>query len=153
MVDGETFTYGHVLRAELAVGGVFEQGRADPLPRAQQTIAALTKLVAGAPEGLDLALDVKLGVPLGLDAAAGRLAVQRTRTLARLLSTIDHGTGDIAVGLKPGNPTAIALELRVANRAGPEALMPAVTALPQPDPRSGRLEPAASAPRPSRPGA
>jgi len=136
MVDGGTFGYGHVLRAELALGSVFAQGRADPLPGAPQAVGPLVKLVAGAPKGLDLALDIKLGVALGIDAADERIAIQRAGALSKLLSTIDHGGGEIAVGLQHGNPTAIVLELRIANRPVREAVMPALTALPR-SPRDG----------------
>ncbi|MCC7045354.1 MAG: hypothetical protein IT562_01455 [Alphaproteobacteria bacterium] len=148
-VDGGTFGYGHVLRAELALGGIFEPGRAEPLQRAQQTIATLTSMIADSPKGLDLALDVKIGVPRGLGEADGLLAIERARTLARLLTARDRPGGDIAVGLQTGNPTTIALELRVGSRAAAEALMPALTALPPP---AAQIVPSA-ANRPLRPGA
>ncbi|MCC6471168.1 MAG: hypothetical protein IT563_22830 [Alphaproteobacteria bacterium] len=132
-VDGASFAQGRVLRAELGVAGIFAPGRADPLPRAQQAIAALTRLVADTPEGLALALDVKLGVAPGLGEADGGLAIQRSRTLAKLLSMSDRGSGEIAVGLQSGSPATIALELRIASRPSPEALMPALTSVPRND--------------------
>lgn len=143
MVDGSSFMSGRVLRAELGLGGIFGQGGAEALPRAEQIVASLTRLVAEAPKGLDLALDVKLGVADDMDAADGKLAIQRTRTLARLLSTIDPGTGDVAVGLQPGQPATIALELRLANRAMPEGLMPPVKPVAAAPPPVPTLKPGA----------
>ncbi|MBL8706518.1 MAG: flagellar motor protein MotB [Rhodospirillales bacterium] len=112
-VDGGDFVAGRTLRAELGVAGIFAANRADPLPSASAIVGALTRMVTDAPKGLDLALDVKLGHDGEQD---GKLAIQRVRSLARMLNAIEIDAGDLAVGLQPGQSTVIALELRLSPR-------------------------------------
>lgn len=145
MIDGGEFAAGRTLRAELGVAGIFAGERADPLPSASAIVGALTRIVVDAPQGLDLALDVKLGH--GADGD-GKLAIQRVRSLARLLAAIEPSGGDVIVGLQPGQPAAIALELRLSPR--PIAPGPVIARPPSPPPPSTQ---AAQRPPSSKPGA
>lgn len=125
MVDGADFAAGRTLRAELGVAGVFAANRADPVPSAAAIVGALARIVTDAPQGIDLALDVKLGHDSDADSS---LSIQRVRSLARMLGAIDHGAADVIVGLQPGQPSVIALELRVSPRPiapGPVIARPA----------------------------
>jgi len=125
LVRGGTFGTGQALRAELGTAGIFAPGRADPLPSAASVLTALTRIVGNAPTGLELSLDVKLGLGADEQTDGGKLAVSRARTLARLLGGSDLGGGDVAVGLQRGQPGVIALELRLANRQIPAQPMAA----------------------------
>jgi hypothetical protein len=145
MVDGADFAAGRTLRAELGVAGIFAANRADPVPSAAAIVGALTRMVADAPQGIDLALDVKLGHDTDTDSA---LSIQRVRTLARMLAAIDHNAADVIVGLQPGQPAVIALELRVSPRHIAPA--PVIARPPSPPPVTAQ-----AGPRPplSKPGA
>lgn len=138
MAEGPTFGTGNALHAELGIAGMFAPGRADPLASADGVLAALKRILIEMPDGVDLALDVKLSVGAEDEADGGRLALQRARALARLLGGIDHG-GDVAVGLQRGRPGVIALELRLASRPVPARPIP--------------TQPIASRPPAARPGA
>jgi len=131
-VDGAKFGAGTLLKAELGVSGIFAANRADPLPSAAAIVGALTRLVVEAPRGIELSLDVKLGLDPDADRPASALAVERVRTLARLLAAIDPAQADIVVGVQRGEPSALALELRLAPRRIPAAPAIAGPGLPRP---------------------
>jgi hypothetical protein len=117
--QGQAFGAGQSLSAELGVAGIFAPGLADPLPSAIPVLSALSRIVGDAPSDLDVSLDVKLGLGAADQADGGKLAIQRARTLARVLGLAIPGGGDVAVGLQRGQPGVIALELRLANRSIP----------------------------------
>lgn len=123
--SGGTFGTGHVLRAELGVAGTFLPGRAETLAGASRVLAALGRIVAEVPDGLELALDVTIDT--GDDAG---LAIHRARHVARLLDTA--GQGEVAVGVRHGTAGAVALELRLAGRTPlrPLAARPTGTGVP-----------------------
>jgi len=117
--QGQTFGTGQLLRAELGIAGIFAPGLADPLPSAIPVLSALSRIVGDAPSGLDVSLEVLLGLGAEGQADGGMLAILRARALARLLGVSNLGGGDVAVGLHRGQPGVIALELRLANRSIP----------------------------------
>jgi hypothetical protein len=109
--SGSTFGPGHVLQAELGVAGIFAPGRAEPLASANAVLAALARILEDAPGGLELSLDVRLGLD-----GDGNLALERVRSLARVLGQAETGRGEVAVGVQHGRPGVVALDLRTANR-------------------------------------
>ena len=108
-----------------ALDALAAQGRLYPSPSSRRELAALGRIVADAPDGLELALDVTIDT--GDDAG---LAIHRARHVARLLDTA--GQGEVAVGVRHGTAGAVALELRLAGRMPlrPSAARPAGTGVP-----------------------
>lgn len=143
MVDGNDFAAGRTLRAELGVAGIFAGERPDPLPSASAIVGALTRMVVDAPKGLDLALDVKLGHDAETDP---KLAIQRVRSLARMLAAIEPSAGDVIVGLQPGSAATIALELRLSPR--PIAPAPVIARPPSPPPGTTQAAQRPPSPKP-----